>query len=286
MSKHYLEYILARGFWGLMGILPMRIASHFGAWLGGTIGPHIKRSNLALAQMAQHLPQLSIAEREAALLAMWRHLGRMLTEYPHLAAGHLDVKISISGQEHMRKVQQSGKPALFVSGHFGHWELVPKALAMCGMPLHIVYRPPNNKLVDKLIHKIRTSYTLGHYGKGSDGAKGILAAIKRGESVAMLVDQKDNTGAPIPFLGSDAMTMLSAAKLALKYKLPIIPVRALRLEGCNFHIDLSAPLPLPPENLSNAEREIALMTQINQLLGDWIRAAPGQWFWLHRRWPK
>jgi KDO2-lipid IV(A) lauroyltransferase len=30
---------------------------------------------------------------------------------------------------------------------------------------------------------------------------------------------------------------------------------------------------------------IALMTAVNARMEEWIRKRPGQWLWLHRRWP-
>jgi len=284
--RFYIEYLIITAFMWAIRRVPLGYASQFGGWLARSVGMRMKRGNVATAQIATHLPELNAGEREQVAAQMWENLGRVIAEYPHMIDGNLDAHITILGREQVEAAKASGKSALFISGHFGNWELAPKALALCGLPLHLVYRPPNNPWADKVIDQIRKHYTLGHYGKGADGAKGVLAAIKRGESIGMLIDQKDNTGMAIPFLNAPAMTSVSAAKMALKYDLPVIPVRAERISGHQFRVTIYPPL-TPPADADDAQaREIAYMTQMNNVISGWIREAPAQWFWLHRRWPK
>ena len=287
-ARFLLEYVVVASFVFIVGLLPARTASNVGGWLGRTIGMRIKRTEIARQQMATHLPDTTPEQRETYLLEMWDHLGRVFCEYPHLASGALDNWVEIHGQEHLEAAKAQGKPIMCISGHIGSWEMAPKAMALAGLKLHLVYRPPNNPYIDAMIHRIRSCYTHGHYGKGTDGAKGTLAAIKAGESVGMLFDQKDNMGEPIPFLEADAMTMVSGAKLALKSGVVMLPMRALRVNGTHFRMDIFPALEIPKrENSASTDaQEIVLTTQINAMLSDWVRENPGQWFWLHRRWPK
>jgi KDO2-lipid IV(A) lauroyltransferase len=282
--QDWVEYLLASIFFTLMGWLPARQASDFGGWLGRNIGPHIGRTKLARRQMAEHLPQLSEAERDAAITAMWDNLGRTLCEYPHLAKGTLASFLHVSGMEYIAQPKASGTGLLFFAGHLGNWETVPLASTQRGLKSHVVYRPPNNPLMDGLIDRIRMTYIAGHYGKGREGARGVLRAITKGEVIGLLVDQKDNEGALLPFLGSPAMTMISAAKLALKYRLIVIPARSIRRRGIEQEVIFYPPLALPEGEDEAAI--LALTQQFNDVIGAWVREHPEQWFWLHRRWPK
>lgn len=281
--QNRLEYAVVWLFYQCMGLLPAKTASDLGGWLGVTIGPAIKRTKMAEKLMAEHLPDMSIAQRRDAIREMWDNMGRIIGEYPHLANGAMDRYVTISGQEHVAAALASGEATLIISGHIGSWEMVPKATSLAGMPLHLVYRPPNNPLIDGLIDRVRLRYSLGHYGKGKEGARGTMRAIAKGECLGILVDQKDNDGASLPFLGSPAMTMTSAAKLALKYRLRVIPARAVR-SGHTHHMTYYPPLSLPDGD--SEEAVLALTQQFNDILGEWVKERPGQWFWLHRRWPK
>ena len=122
------------------------------------------------------------------------------------------------------------------------------------------------------------------YPKGSDGARGLLRALKKGANVAMLVDQKMNDGISVPFLGQNAMTAPALAELALRYKCPIVPARVERLQGAHFRLTFLPHLQI--QNSGNKEADILeIMTEVNVLLGDWINEKPEQWLWVHNRWP-
>ncbi len=121
--------------------------------------------------------------------------------------------------------------------------------------------------------------------KGGQGAVRLLRAIKNGQSLAMLVDQKMNDGIAVPFFGRDAMTAPAIAEFALRYDMPIIPVRVVRTKGCHFEATVYPPLEY--EKTGDEEKDsLIIMTKINALLESWIREHPAQWFWVHKRWPK
>lgn len=282
--QNRLEYIIVWGFMKLMGILPPATASRLGGCLGVSLGRIIKRTQMAERLMTEHLPELDRNARLDAIRDMWDNLGRTLCEYPHLAKGSLDRFITVEGREHIEAAIASGQPTMLMSGHIGNWEVAPKAAALCGLKLHVVYRPPNNPLIDRLLDRIRMSYSLGHYGKGKEGARGTMRAFSKGESVIILVDQKDNDGALLPFMRAPAMTMTSAAKLALKFNARILPVRCIREHGIHHRMVVYPPLSLPEGE--DEQAVLSLTQQFNDLIGSWVKERPSQWFWLHRRWPK
>ena len=111
-----------------------------------------------------------------------------------------------------------------------------------------------------------------------------MRALKEGEHVAILIDQKQNDGISVPFFGRDAMTNPTVAQLALRYRCPIIPGDIERLDGAHFRLTIHPPIEFEPTGDTDADVH-AIMTQLNALLEAWIRRRPEQWFWVHRRWP-
>lgn len=281
---HLIEYAVTLGFFYAMRALPLDVASGISGNIARFMGVHIRRSQLALKQMRAHLPGLSENEYQNILRAMWENLGRVFAEYPHMHREIMTRRITISGSEHL---PENGAPFLIISGHIGNWEVIPRALRTLNKPAHVVYRPPNNPLTHGLIDRIRSRYSLGHYGKGREGARGVMAAFQAGEPVAMLIDQKDNAGARLNFMGSPAMTMTSAAKLALKFNVPVIPCFIERTKAAHFIAHFHAAIAVPVASSTDTEtRELAFMQAMNDSIGAWVIRQPSQWFWLHRRWPK
>jgi KDO2-lipid IV(A) lauroyltransferase len=80
------------------------------------------------------------------------------------------------------------------------------------------------------------------------------------------------------------MTATSAAALALRFRCPLLPGRALRIGPARFRLVVEPPLPLPASG--NVRADIASLTQaMNDCLERWIREWPEGWLWLHRRFP-
>ena len=240
-----------------------------------------------LENLARALPELSPAEVRRCARRMWSHLGRVAAEYPHLHRLSIDApggRIELVGRAHLEEAGRSATGGIFFSGHIGNWEVGALAPEQSGIPLTIVYRAANNPIVDRMISRLRGAVSRQHVPKGHEGTRELVRALGAGKHVALLVDQKLNTGIPVPFFGRDAMTGPAVATFALRYNCPVWPIRVERLAGASFRITVFPKLPIPQEGTRD-ERIRAIMVSINRTLEEWIRERPEQWLWLHRRWP-
>ena len=269
--------------------MPVWLASSIGGRLGllvGLLAPKLTRRALRNVECA--LPELPPERHRAIVRGMWDNLGRSLAEHPHIDRLWDDTKagrIEMIGGEHLRAQAAKGKhPCLIVSGHIANWELFPSTGARHGLSMTLVYRRPNNPLIDYLMTGRRRAGG-GHFvPKGQEAARAMVNTLLRGGTIAMLVDQKLNDGIPVPFFGRPAMTAPSLAQLALKYRCPVLVARAERLGGARFRVTITPP-ELVPDSGDREADVLAYMTRINALLESWIRERPEQWLWLHNRWP-
>lgn len=263
-------------------LLPLDVASEIGGWMARAIGPFFSAHRTAKQNIAAAFPHMTRRDINRLSGDMWEHLGRVGAEYPSLPGGRLFSRATVTGGEYLPK---PGEACFFFSGHIGNWELICPVAHGNGVDLSVVYRHTNNPHVDKIIANLRASHCNELIAKGLRGGIRILAALKRGGAVALLIDQKQNNGIAVPFFGREAMTSPAIAQIALKYNVPVIPMRVIRTRGAHFNIAIYPPLAF--ERTGNHEQDVlALMTQINALLEAWIREHPEQWFWVHRRWPR
>jgi len=93
-----------------------------------------------------------------------------------------------------------------------------------------------------------------------------------------------NDGIPVPFFGMDAMTAPAVARLALKYGCQVLPTRIIRTEGTRHKVIVYPPIDITDTGDMHRDMQ-SIMHNINSILEGWIREYPGQWFWLHNRWP-
>ena len=100
------------------------------------------------------------------------------------------------------------------------------------------------------------------------------------------MDNRLDTGEPIPFFGVPAATNTTAARLALKAGAALVPIRAERLAPGKFRVRVYAPIAAPESDASSQAQAVAMTQRINEHFEDWIRETPEQWMCLKRRWPK
>lgn len=289
--SHRAEYaltIMLAGFFRLVGV---DAASAIGGGVARAVGPLIwVVSNRAKRNLQIAFPEWPAPKVREAISDVWENLGRVTAEFAHLARfdpDAADSRVEINGRERLEEIAKCNRPAIFVSGHFANWEIMSIALHAIGIDYGVVYRAANNPLIDALIIRERANVmTRRQIPKGKRGGRDMIEAIKAGASLAMLVDQKLTTGGfPAPFFGKPAMTAPAAARLALKYSAPVIPIEIERLKGARFRVTAHPAMRFAPSGDSSADTK-ALTALINLEIEAMIRARPGQWLWLHRRWEK
>lgn len=284
--RYQIEGIALQGALLFFGALPIKTASFIGALLGRYFGPWLPVSRIAYHNLKQVMPEYA-AEHKRIVQGMWENLGRTVAELPHLATlspAEFSQYITLKGIEYLEQARLSPQGAIIFSAHIANWELSPRLAADLGMPMALVYRPANNPYVEKLIVQIRDHYQTEKLPKNMHGARKVLKVLQQKGWVGMLVDQKMNDGISVPFFGFPAMTAPAIARLALKYKCPIIPVQIRRTKGVHFEITIYPPLEIPKE-LPEEEAIYHIMSTVNGHLERWIREAPEQWLWVHKRWP-
>lgn len=283
-ARQRLEAVAVRALIALFRALPPDAASALGGAIARAVGPRLGVSRVARRNLARCFPDRDAAAIEATLREVWDNLGRVAGEFPHLA-WLVEHRVEVVGAGNLHALRDDGAPGLFISGHLGNWELGGAVASRLGLPLTLVYRAANNPWVEEVYREGRlASAHAGQIAKGSEGAREIMAVLKAGGHVGMLVDQKMNDGIAVPFFGRDAMTAPAVARFALKFRCPVVPARVERLGGARFRVVIDPPLDLPDSGDSHADN-LAVMTAMNRRLEQWIRERPGQWLWLHKRWP-
>lgn len=270
----------------LLRLLPFAWASATGGFLARTFGPLLKSSKTARHNLTKAFPDKSDAEINDIVREVWDNLGRTAFEWPlmdRLLDGPDRQRLVIKGQEHLTSAFATKKPVLFFGAHLGNWEVSPIATGCEGFSVNSFYRAPNNPLLLNLFTKRKSPGEM--IPKGSAGAKRAFTLLKKGEHLGMLIDQKLNDGIPVPLFGRDAMTPTALGEFALRFQSPIIPFRCIRLPGARFEFTFHPPMAY--EKTGERKDDVrAIMVEANAILESWIRETPGQWLWLHNRWPK
>jgi KDO2-lipid IV(A) lauroyltransferase len=160
----------------------------------------------------------------------------------------------------------------------------PLAALSVGKNVAAIYRPLNNPLLARLLTRRQDTYSGDIYRKGREAALGMVTSLRKGQMMCLLVDQQLREGMNVPFFGHPARTSISHIKIAIKKQVPILFMRTERVGPARFRVTISPPIDLP--KTADDATILMIATDINSELERWIRAAPEQWFWPHRRWGK
>lgn len=282
--RQRLEALAARALLAVVAALPVDAASSLGGGIARLIGPRLKVSEVARRNLARAFPEKSPAEIEVIVREVWDNLGRVAGEFPHIAT-LIKHRVEVVGLEQVHLLRDDGQCGLFIASHFGNWEVAGALAGREGVPLTVVYRAANNPWVEDIYRRFRADAGARQIRKGAEGAREILAVLKAGGHLGMLVDQKMNDGIAVPFFGRDAMTAPAAARFALKFRCPMVLFKVERLKGAHFRMVLLPPMELPDTGDIHADTR-TVMTALSRQIEEWVRERPGQWLWLHKRWPE
>ncbi len=271
---------IIRGFLSLMLKLPYDTRMNTVAWLADHVLAPLSgnrrriRANLDLA-----MPELSKTDREKIVHEVAQSMGRMLMETysgEEFQERATAAPIVGPGNAVLEQAHKDGKAALLVTGHFGNYLAVRGSFLSRGMPIGVLYKRMSNPFFNE--HYVAAMADFGEpmFERGRRGMSNMLKHLRGGGFVGIVHDQRINEAPIYEFMGKPARTAESAAELALKYKVDLVPCYGIRQPDGSFVIETEAPIPH-----TNAQE----MTQLlNDSLETIVRRHPGQWMWTHNRW--
>lgn len=267
--------------------LPQRWALGIGSGIGRLAYLADRRHRrITVENLAATFPERSTQERGRIARAVFQHFGRKLMEllrFGGLSREQVLAAVEFVGGEHVEAAHAKGRGTIFITGHFGFWEVHAIAHALRFPPIAVVARALDNPLLDVLLEQVRTrtgNVVIDRRG----GLRRILRALNANQGVAILIDQHILTAdaVRVDFLGRPAATTSAVAAFALKSGAPIIPVFALPLNDGRYRLIYERPVDMPAADAPDAIRE--LTQRCTKVLEKYVRAHPDLWLWMHRRW--
>jgi KDO2-lipid IV(A) lauroyltransferase len=282
--------LVVRFFVCLVQALPFALAKSIAAGLAW-LAYHIDRRHREVARdNLQHAfpGRFEAAELDSMVRGIYKHFCGILLEIVHLprrlnpnnCMRHLEVPRI----RYFVDILLSGQPLLFVTGHFGNWELASYVMGLLGFKAHAVARPLDNIFLDDFLRRFREKTGQKLLAKHGDFDK-MQSILDEAGLLGALADQDaGRRGVFVDFFGRPASTHKALALLALEHQVPILVTGACKV-GEPLRYRLLVEDLIRPEEYQNHANPIQAITQrFTAALERIIRNAPAQYFWLHRRW--
>ena len=279
---YLIEFILIKLFFFILIIIGYKNGSNLGDFIGRLFGPIFRSKKL----IENNLEQSGIVDKKnynKIISKIYGNYGRILAEYPFLKAfrnSKLNKFIEIDGLENLNKIKREKRRAVFISGHFNNFELMALQIEKAGINLCAIYRPLNNVFLNKTMEEIRENFICkNQIKKGRSGTRQIIENIKKGNSVALMIDQRVREGIKIDFFGKPASTTTIPAQLIKKYKCDLVPIYIERRKNNYFKMFVSEPI-----KIGNNKSIKEITEHLNKILEKMILKNVDQWIWTHDRW--
>ena len=247
------------------------------------IGNLFKSKKIILENLNKINFNLSEEEKEKIINSMWSNYGKTFIEYVFLdkfkqSTNHVRIK----NKYILDTIIIKSKPVIFISGHFANFELMSMEMTKNNIKLATIYRPLNNIFLNPFMEYLRKNFVCkNQIKKGLNGVKESLEYMKKGYSIALMVDQRVSEGPRINFFNSAAHTTTLPAQLSFRFDCDIVPIYISRTPDDRFEMEILDPIKISDSEKENKE----LVTQkINKSIENLILRDPSQWILTHNRW--
>lgn len=287
-QKERIVYLFVWSFLWICSFIPRKVLLFIGKSIGYIIFRiYHKRRGIALQNVSRSFPENSEGVNHNIVRESFQNLGILFVELIQLLRWNNDQIRSIVVFENtdiVYRARAMNKPIMFISGHFGNWELLAVAAPLwLDIPLNVIAKVQHNAVSNAIFERLRIK-TGNKILVMEKAARQIVGLLRTSSVVALLADQgaSESSDVFVDFFGRPASTHEAPAALALKFRPMIITGFAVRQPDNSYRVILRE---LNYDDLDDSRESVKELTQRHvRVLEDVIRQNPGQWSWQHRRW--
>lgn len=280
-----------------MEVIPLALIAPYIAWVPLTLGLRIAGvSGWALYWVLPHYRRIahrnlriafgdewSKTQVRICIQATWANAIKTFFEFLRLGIMSreqlLRLTLSPEGYTDYLEAAATGRGVIAVACHLGNWYWPVFRAAAEGHAVHVIVRPLDNPVLDRLMNYIFTRWNIRVIPRGQT-AWASLAVLRKGETLAVMADLNAQTdGCFVPFFGVPAATLRGVARLRQGTGAEVVIVDSPRAVGDHHPIRITW-LKDPPV------LDELLLATIHRHFEGLIREHPGDYFWIQARWRK
>lgn len=286
----YLTYLGLRLFAMLVHMFDWHMNYRIAAWLGNLMYRCDRRHrHRALEHLRRSFPHWPEERYHAVARASMRNLIYLGLEVLFttrlITPGRWRRHVRLTNMaENIRLLLERKCPLIYVTGHFGNWEVVGYAMAALGFPSVAVARRMDNPHIDRYLLGVRENR--GQIILDKKGATASMEdVLRRKGAVSFIADQDaGRKGLFVDFFGRPASTYKAPALMAMQYQAPVIVGYGRRLDEA-YHFEIGIQRIIRPCEWADRDDPLFWITQeYTRALEEVVRTGPEQYLWVHRRW--
>jgi KDO2-lipid IV(A) lauroyltransferase len=238
------------------------------------------RKKVVLKNLEIAFPNLSEKERKKIAKQFYKNFifyMADMVESLEISKEELANKVKIIGEENINKALKSGKPIVFMTAHFGNWEVAPKVIGAFYTKLTVLMREFDNPKLGEFFKKSRNSFNISTLNKRAS-ARDIIKALKNGNSLGVLIDQhsKSQKAEKVLFFNQEVSFNKAVSTLSKKFGAIVVPFFTYTQD--KYVVEFLEPRAIKENESINDFTQ----WQAN-LIETMIKKHPSEYYWFHKR---
>jgi KDO2-lipid IV(A) lauroyltransferase len=202
---------------------------------------------------------------------------------PVLTSKNIGHYVTVENEHYIKETLAEGKGIIALNAHFGNWEWMGAAMALCGYPAVAIIKPQPNAQHTELINEFRRKAGIEVLTRGSE-VVGAIKALKQGKMVSFFSDQDAGRhGVFVKFFEKMDATPQGAAVFAKKLKQPVVPIFMVRCPKAGHRLIVERPM-YYKDTGSEAQDMKNFISNMTKVIENRIRQYPDEWIWFLKRW--
>jgi len=286
-KRHARRRPFVKAAWTLLRFLPLPVAALFGEMIGllaWWFWPD-KRARVIAHVDEAYGDELSERERRRIARRSMQLMGRGLLSLivlHRMGKRRTLERLEIVGDERVRDAIRDHGSCVLVCAHYGLFELAAVYTSDAFQSRSVGMDAAPDSPTEQLIG-LRKDLGVETIQRGDP--RPILRELRAGRPVGLVVDHdlEHVNGVFVPFFGKLAHTAIGPARIAMRMKVPVIPV-VTEWAGLTRHRIRFLPSVHAREDLPDDVCSYEMTARFTRLIEDQIRARPEHWMWIHKRW--
>ena len=283
----FLGFIIVKSVGASLCCIPLGNA----LWIGRRMGDLVyimntKRRSVGYANLKAAFPEKDALEIRSILRSHFENLGMSVVEILRLSVAdkkYLDRHIVVKNAGRVKEALDKNKGVMFLTAHFGNWELSALAVASRGYTISLFAREQKYPRLNNLLNKYREMTGCKVIAKGFS-IRDIIKTLHNNGLVAVLADQDAGArGVFVDFFNRPVSTAPGPVAFSLRTGAIILPSFTRRVDFDKHEIVIGEPLGI----VDTGDREkdmVSNLGKIADILEGYIKSFPDQWLWSHKRW--
>ncbi len=283
LTPKYWAGWLGIGLFWLVGKLPQRLCLVLSiplAWLMARLMK--RRRSIAVRNIERCFPELDADQRQAIVDDCFRSLARAVFEiaWSWSASRRRILKISeVEGLDNFLGAHKQGRGVLLIAAHLSCIEIGGRIVTQRYPDGKGMYRPLKSPVLEWYQAQARAKYPVGMISKRN--MRSAIRYLRNGGVMWYAPDQDFGADQSVfvPFFGIQTATLVATHRLIQMTGCAVVPMfPSYDPETRRYTVRLLPPLADLP-----GDDPVPYLAMLNKIMEDQIRRAPGQYWWVHRR---